>query len=385
MVSVMVELFPRSLSMILTVVGLKVRLGLSWIFLTPFLIWSLAEGYFRTSYLGLTSRTYWWMAIGGTAGFLGSLFLHEWAHAFMAKRRGVPVPASTLFLFGGVPDATPTPADPKTESLVALVGPLASMALGLAWYLAFEIGYRVNLPLAVLGIFNFLAFANLLVGGVNLFSAFPLDGGILLRAWLRIRKKDIQQATRLASLVGSLCGLLLMVAGFIHIVSGRVLIGIWWFIVGLFLRETAGTSYYHLVTQTMLASMAIRRIMTSNPITVSSDTSVQRFVEDYFHRSFHHLYPVMEDSRLIGCVGPKQIAAIPRDQWTELTTRDLAIPCSQDNTIDINSDTEAALSLMTKTGNSSLLVVDRGQLAGIVTLKDLSKFLTLKLHVKPSL
>jgi Zn-dependent protease len=371
--------------MTLTVVGLKVRLGLSWIFLAPFLIWSLAEGYFRTSYLGLTAQTYWWMAIGGTAGFLGSLFFHEWTHAFMAKRRGVPVPASTLFLFGGVPDATPTSPDPKTESLVALVGPLASMALGVAWYLAFEIGYRANLPLAVLGIFNFLAFANSLVGGVNLLPAFPLDGGVLLRAWLRIRKKNIQQATRLASLVGSLCGLLFMVAGFIHIVSGRLLIGIWWFIIGLFLRETAGTSYYHLVAQTMLASMAIRRIMTPNPITVSSDTSVQRFVEDYFHRSFHHLYPVMEDSRLIGCVGPKQIAAIPRDQWTELTTRDLAIPCSQDNTIDINSDTEAALSLMNKTGNSSLLVVDGGQLAGIVTLKDLSKFLTLKLHVKPSL
>ncbi|MCP9455727.1 MAG: CBS domain-containing protein [Nitrospira sp.] len=371
--------------MTLTVVGVKIRLGLSWIFLAPFLVWSLAEGYFRTSYLGLTARTYWWMAIGGTVGLLGSLFFHEWSHACMAKRRGVSVPASTLFLFGGVPDTTPTPSDPKTESWIALVGPLASMALGIVWYLAFEIGYRANLPLAVLGIFNFLAFANGLVGGVNLLPAFPLDGGVLLRAWLRTRQQDIQQATRLASVVGSLCGFLLMMTGFLHIVNGRILIGIWWFLIGLFLRETAGTAYYHLVTQVMLASMAIRRVMTPNPITVSSDTSILRFVEDYFHRSFHHLYPVMEDSRLIGCVGPKQIAAIPREQWTELTTRDLAIPCSQDNTIDINSDTEAALSLMNKTGNSSLLVVDKGQLAGIVTLKDLLKFLTLKLHVKPSL
>lgn len=371
--------------MTLTVAGLKVRLGLSWILLTLFLIWSLGEGYFRTSYLGLTASTYWWMAISGTAGFLGSLFLHEWAHALMAHHRRVPIPASTLFLFGGVADATPTPSDPKTESLVALVGPLTSIALSVVWYLAFEIGYRANLPLATLGVFNFLALANGLVGGMNLLPAFPLDGGVLLRAWLRTRGKDLQQATRLASLLGSLCGFLMMAAGFVHIVTGRMLIGIWWFIVGLFLRETAGTSYYHLVTQTLLARMAIRRIMTPNPITVSSDTSIQQFVEDYFHRSFHHIYPVMEDSRLIGCVNPKQIAAIPRDQWRELTTRDLAIPCSEDNTIDINSDTEAALSLMNKTGNSSLLVVDNGQLAGIVTLKDLSKFLTLKLHVKPSL
>jgi Zn-dependent protease len=370
--------------MTLTVAGLKVRLGFSWILLTLFLIWSLAQSYFPTSYLGLENQTYWWMGLIGAGGFLGSLLFHEWAHAAVARRRRFPAAASTLFLFGGVADTKTEPPDPKTESLIAIAGPLSSFGLGVVWYAAFKFGYRANFPLAVLGIFDFLAFANALLGAVNLVPAFPLDGGSILRAWLRRRNNDLRQATRLACLAGSLCGFALMMTGFVQVITGHILAGVWWFVLGFFLRETAGASYYRMVTQTTLASMAIRRIMTPNPVTISSDTSVQRLVEDYFHRSFHNMYPVMEDARLIGCVGPKQISAVPRDKWAELTARDLTIPCSKDNTIDVDSDTEAALSLMNKTGNSRLLVVDDGRLAGIVTLKDLSKFLTLKLDVKPA-
>lgn len=370
--------------MTLTVAGLKVRLGFSWILLTFFLIWSLAQNYFPTSYLGLENRTYWWMALIGAGGFLGSLLFHEWAHAAVARRRQFPAAASTLFLFGGVADTDTEPPDTKTECLIAIAGPLSSFGLGAVWYAAFEVGYRVNFPLSVLGVFGFLAFANTLVGGINLIPAFPLDGGWLLRAWLRRRTNDLRQATRLACLAGSLCGFVFMMAGFVQVITGHILAGVWWFVLGFFLRETAGASYYRMVTQTTLASMAIRRIMTPDPVTVSSDTSVQQLVEDYFHRSFHKIYPVMEDARLIGCVGPKQISAVPRDKWAELTARDLTIPCSKDNTIDVDSDTEAALSLMNKTGNSRLLVVDGGRLAGVVTLKDLSQFLTLKLNVKPA-
>ncbi|MCS6897460.1 MAG: hypothetical protein NZM29_05750, partial [Nitrospira sp.] len=168
-----------------TVGGITVRLGLSWIFLALFLIWSLAQSYFPAFYLGLTPRTYWWMAIVGAIGFGGSLLFHEWAHALTARRWGVPAPASTLFLFGGVPDMKHEPPAPKTESVIAITGPLSSFGLSVICYLAFKVGYQANLPLAVLGILGFLAFANSLLAGINLIPAFPLDGGLLLRAWLR--------------------------------------------------------------------------------------------------------------------------------------------------------------------------------------------------------
>jgi len=41
-----------------------------------------------------------------------------------------------------------------------------------------------------------------------------------------------------------------------------------------------------------------------------------------------------------------------------------------------------ALTLMNQTGNSRLLVVDQGHLLGIITLKDMLKFLALKIYLE---
>jgi CBS domain-containing protein len=60
----------------------------------------------------------------------------------------------------------------------------------------------------------------------------------------------------------------------------------------------------------------------------------------------------------------------------------VAVPCSAENTIAIDTDALAALSMMNRTGNSRLLVMDGDRLAGIVTLKDLMKLLALKLNLE---
>jgi CBS domain-containing protein len=41
-----------------------------------------------------------------------------------------------------------------------------------------------------------------------------------------------------------------------------------------------------------------------------------------------------------------------------------------------------ALSVMSRTGNSRLMVVDKGRLVGVITLKDMLKFLDLKIDLE---
>ena len=360
--------------------GFPVQLSFSWIFLALLVVGSLAKGYFPTSYLGLPPSSYWWMGAAGALGLFGSLLVHELAHAFVARRHGIPIKNITLFIFGGVAQLEKEPPSPKAECFMALAGPLASFALSGACYLALEAGYVANLPLAALGVFGYLAFVNSLLGGFNLIPAFPLDGGRALRAGLWHWMKDLRRATRPACLAGVIFGFALMMAGIFHVITGDFLVGAWWFILGLFLREAARTSYYELVSREKLAGRVIRHFMTTNPETISPDLSIEQLVEEHVYRSLHDIYPVLEDSRLIGYVGSKQIATIPRDEWTRQTVRDVTVPCSAENTVDLNSDAPTVLSLMNTTGNSRLLVSDGERLAGIVTLRDLMKFLTLKLN-----
>ncbi len=373
---------PAKPIMSLTIFGFNVRLHFSWIFIAILVTWSLAKGYFPAYYLGLKASTYWWMGAAGTVGLLGSLLFHELAHSFVAKQQKVPFKNITLFVFGGVAQMEEEPPNPKADFLLALAGPLASFTLSAVCYLLLQAGYASNLPLAVLGVFGYLAFMNSLLGGVNLIPAFPLDGGRMLRAGLWHWTKDIRHATRPACLAGVILGFVLMMVGIFHVVTGDFMVGAWWFILGLFLREAARTSYYELVARIKLERATIRNFMTSHADTVPSHLSIKQFIEEHVYRSLHDLYPVLEDSRLLGYVSTKQITAIPRHEWMHLTVRDVVVPCSAENTVDMHTPATTILSLMNKTGNSRLLVTDGEHLVGIVTLKDLMKYLTLKLNLE---
>lgn len=56
--------------------------------------------------------------------------------------------------------------------------------------------------------------------------------------------------------------------------------------------------------------------------------------------------------------------------------------CSIDNTIHPDTDATQALSLMNRTGNSRLMVVENDQLIGVITLKDLLQFFSLKMELE---
>ena len=64
------------------------------------------------------------------------------------------------------------------------------------------------------------------------------------------------------------------------------------------------------------------------------------------------------------------------------TVEELSESCSDENTIDANADATAALAKMSQNGNSRLIVVKDGKLRGIIGLKDLMKFISLKVELE---
>ena len=364
------------------ILGFRVQLDFSWILLALLISWSLATAYFPAFYLGLDHATYWWMGVIGALGLFGSIVFHELAHSIVARRYGMPIKSITLFVFGGVAQMDEEPPSPKAEFLMAIAGPISSFFLSGFCYLAFDVGYRQGLSLPFIGILSYLALVNSVLGTFNLVPAFPLDGGRVLRAALWRWKNDIRLATQSASRVGSLFGLILMLSGGFQVITGNFMVGVWWFVMGLFLRGAANASYYQLIARTTLEGEAVRRFMTANPDTVATDLPIHALVEHHFYRSLHEMYPVMRDSHLVGCVTSKQVAAIPRDQWTRLTVFDAMTPCSETNTVSVDTDALKALSIMNRTGNSRLMVTEDDRLVGVITLKDLMKPLAVRLNLE---
>ena len=132
---------------------------------------------------------------------------HELAHAFAARRLGLPVKEVELLPFGGVARVGgQLVLHPAREFWVALAGPLGNLLLV---FLALG-AKRYGLWHEELG--PFFVQCNLLLAAFNLLPALPLDGGRVYRAVLAGRL-NLREATYRAAALGQVVAVLVMACG----------------------------------------------------------------------------------------------------------------------------------------------------------------------------
>ncbi len=365
-----------------TIFGFKVKIDLSWLILGIIITWSLARGFFPHYYPDLTSTTYWIMGLGGALGIFISIIFHELSHSLVAKRFGLPMGGITLFIFGGVAHMTEEPESPKVEFLMAIAGPISSIIFGGVLYGLYMAGDAYGVPVTITGIFKYLSYLNVILAAFNLVPAFPLDGGRLLRSALWKWGGNLRRATFYASKAGSVFGITLIVIGIISVITGNLIGGVWYFLIGMFLRSAANNSYQQLIIRQSLEGYTVRRFMNPNPVSVSPDTSVSELVDKYIYQYHHKMYPVVDRENLLGCVTLKQVKDVPGEERSSKTVKDLYAGCSDDNTIEAKEDAMKALTIMNRTKQSRLLVVDGGGLAGVISLKDIMELLSVKIDLE---
>ena len=374
-------MFGRTLTLF-EIFGFKININLSWAFIAVLIAWSLALSFFPRLYEGLPTTTYWWMGIAGVIGLFFSIVLHELAHSLVARAYGTPMKGITLFLFGGIAEMEHEPPTPKAEFLMAIAGPLMSVMLGGLFYglavLVRELGGGAPLH----GVLRYLAMLNGLLVAFNMVPAFPLDGGRALRAGLWAWRKDLSWATRIASRIGSAFGAALMILGILAMLRGGLITGLWWLLIGMFIRAAAQGAYYQLQLRRALEGEPVSRFMTRDPIVVSPEMNLSELVEDYVYRHYHDLYPVISNGELLGCIGVREIKQVPRERWANVTVGDVMTPCSEANVISHDADAMQALAKMRTTGSSRLMVTDGDRLIGIIALKDLLGLLSLRIDLE---
>jgi Zn-dependent protease/CBS domain-containing protein len=365
-----------------TILGFDVSIDFTWLFLAVLVTWSLARGLFPVWFGNYSTATYWWMGAAGAIGLFLSIVFHEFWHSIVARRYGLPMKGITLFIFGGVAEMEEEPENAKTELLMAIAGPLSSVALGGIFLLIFKVGVATRWPEPVNGVLMYLGWLNLVLAVFNMLPAFPLDGGRVLRSILWFAKGNLRWATRVASAIGSGFGMFLIVLGLLSFISGGFITGIWYFLIGLFIRAAALTSYRQVLVRNALSGETIAHFMQPDPVTVPSTTSIRDLVDNYFYKYHYKMFPVADDGTLTGCITSNEVKNIPREQWNSLRVQDVLVPCSVDTTVSPDTDAMKALSQMNRTGRSRLMVVDGDQLVGVITLKDMLKFLNLKIDLE---
>lgn len=362
--------------------GFSVSIDASWVVILFLVVWSLARGLFPSYYPDLGDLTYWLMGLAGAVGLFLSIIIHEFSHSMVARRHGLAIRGITLFIFGGVAEMAEEPKSPKTEFFMAVAGPIASLILSLLFGALYLIAALLEWPVPVTGILGYLSGINMLLVVFNMVPAFPTDGGRILRSILWWVKGDIYWATRLASRISLLFAMSIIFIGFIGLVGGNFIGGIWWILIGSFLFNAAGASYQHLLTERSLSGKTVRYFMNPEPVTVPPQITLEEFVETYLYHYHYKMFPVVDGSRLEGIITVSDLKKVPREQWRSLTVTGLIQPVTVENSIDPDTPVKEALNRMSLTGLSRLLVMEHGRMAGIVTLKDLLEFLALKMELE---
>src|SRR5262245_22995708 len=262
------------------VFGIDLEVDLSWFFIFILVASNLASGVLPAWHPEWPSGLRWGVALAAALLFFASVVVHELSHSLVARARSLPVRRITLFLFGGVSNLEREPGAAGTEFLMAVVAPLASIALGgifllLGALLAGGVHGAFSDPRGTfsgLGPLPTLLFwlgpVNIFVGLFNLIPGFPLDGGRILRSILWRSTGDLRKATRWASWVGECVAWILILAAAGMIFGMRVPLfgtgfggGLWLVRIGWFLNNGAISTYRRIVLSQVLESVPVFRLM----------------------------------------------------------------------------------------------------------------------------
>jgi Zn-dependent protease len=359
------------------VAGIRIHVDRSWILIFLLVLWSLSLGYLPHAEPDRPALAYWVAGLAATLLFFCSILAHELAHSLMALRAGIPIPAITLFLFGGVSHMSEEPRKPGAELRIAVAGPLMSFALAALFWLLHAAMRGIAVPLVATGL-SYLAWVNTALGVFNLLPGLPLDGGRILRAVVWWRTGSLARATRLASDMGKGLALGLMLLGALQLFQGALLGGLWILFIGMFLRGMAQASYRNFMLRQMLGEMTLSDVMIRDVVTVDADLSVAALIDDYFLGHGFRGFPVVEDGSTVGVVSLTDARRVPSADRSRVCVRDCMAPLEPARCVDPDATLTEALERMTGQNLERLLVVRGGALVGMITLSGLSRVVEMR-------
>ncbi len=361
---------------IFRIAGIDIYINFSWIIILVFLTFSLATGWFPLLYHGWTTASYWIVSLIAAILLFVSVLLHELAHSFVARARGLPVKSIVLFIFGGVSNIEREPGSPGVEFQMAFVGPLTSLVIGIVCYLLMLPLRGSNSPVAA--ILGYLAVTNILLGIFNLIPGFPLDGGRVLRSIVWRISGNLRTATRVATIVGQIIAYLFILVGIFFFFTGDILDGIWLGFIGWFLLTSAHSASTQTLLQTTFQGITVGQIMNRTPVTVPANISLQRLIHEYFIPQGLRSAPVLQGDQLAGLITLSDIRHIPQEQWPQTPVGYIMIPLDRLHTVSPDQQLNDVLPLMAGRDVNQLPVVQDGRLVGILSRDAIMRLLEVR-------
>ena len=354
-----------------TVAGSDVLVSTSW-FLVAALIAIIMAPLVEQVQPGLGALKY----VAGLAFAVllyGSVLLHEASHAIVAKRLGYPVSSITLHFLGGMTSIEGEAKRPREEFFIAVVGPLTSIAVGVAALLLLPVTPDGLTRLAMEG----LAGANLLVGVLNLVPGLPLDGGRVLKAGVWGATGSIVRGTVVAGWGGRLAAVAVLawpvaqesVLGTPPDVIDFVLA----FVVAAFLWSGATASMSAARLRSRIPHL-VARDLARRTLAVPADLPLSEAVRRAQEAQAGGILTTTTDGRTTGLVSEAALLATPEERRPWVPTSSVARTLEEGLRLPVGLRGEDLVRALTRTPAAEYLLVEEdGSVYGVLVTADVDR------------
>jgi len=302
-----------------------------------------------------------------------SVLLHEASHAVMARRYGFPVSSITLHFLGGMTAIEGEANRPRQEFMIAVVGPLTSIAVGVAAVGMWFVTPDGLLRMAVEG----LAGANLLVGVLNLVPGLPLDGGRVLKSVVWGATGNVHRGTIVAGWGGrATAAAVLCWPIFQESVLGRppdVIDFILALVIAMFLWSGATSAMASARLRRRLPGL-VARDLARRTLTVPDDLPLGEAVRRAQEAEAGSIVTVTSGGRPTGVVNEAALLATPEDRrpWVAVSTVARTLDDGLSLPVGIRGE-ELILAISRNPASEYLLLDDDGSIYGVLTTADVDR------------
>ncbi|MGH2864788.1 MAG: site-2 protease family protein [Solirubrobacteraceae bacterium] len=387
---------PRTNFQLVRLFGIRVGVSASWFVVLFFLIYWLSHTYFPEVMNGSQSTAYV-IAVLGAVGYFASLILHELGHALVARRLGIPIAGIDLWFFGGLSQMRREPHSAGEEFMVAVAGPLVTLALfGVclgAVYLLASSGTVSDVTLTregvkttpVLALIGWLGFVNAALFVFNIIPAFPLDGGRIARAFIWWRTDDRNRATHATGRSGQALALALGLVGLWSFASGGSFLGLVTMMLAFFLYQAASAAVLQGTLGRRIQNITVGDIMDRQPVTIPAEASLLDVQEQFFLRYRWPWFAVVDPARhFLGVVRQQRVdseiaAGRPALAVVDVLEEDMPVRIGEEAPLESLLGSEGLGRL------GAMVAVDKdGVLQGVVTLAQVRQALRPASSTRPA-
>jgi Zn-dependent protease len=348
--------------------GVPIKLHVSWFLIFTLITWTLAIGYFPTTYPTLAPNLYWILGAITSVLFAVSVLLHELGHVAVALRNKIPVKGVMLFIFGGVAELEEEPKSPGAEFRISIAGPAVSLGLAGFFYVLWMLDRSIPVLAAPS---EYLFRINLILALFNMIPGFPLDGGRVLRALVWQLTGSAHRATRFASSSGQIIALGFIAVGIFVVIQGNLFNGVWLAFIGWFLQNAAVSARNYSSLQRLLAGARVEQLMRRDFERVPSLLPLDELVTDHVIYGGRQAFLVSDNENPRGIITLNEINAVPQRKWPFTTTSKAMLPIDRMSSVNPEMELLAALHKMEDARLLQMPVMARGEVVGLLSREDI--------------